>query len=50
MFTEHLVIVSEVVEKSSERLNPDLSAVIQEKSGKLSQALAEEEAKVKETL
>ncbi|XP_034240512.1 MICOS complex subunit Mic60-like isoform X1 [Thrips palmi] len=50
LLKEQLTIVSEIVDKSSERLNPDLASVIQEKSGKLSQALSEEEAKVKSTL
>lgn len=50
LLKEQLIIVSDIVDQSSDRLNPDLIGIIQEKTSKITQALAEEEAKVKSTL
>ncbi|XP_026272523.1 MICOS complex subunit Mic60 isoform X1 [Frankliniella occidentalis] len=50
LLKEELIILSDIIDKSSDRLNPDLSSIIQERTNKLSQALAQEEARVKTTL
>ena len=50
LLKEQLIIISEVVDQSSERLNPDLSVIIQERLSKLNQAMSQEEAKVKNIL